>query len=69
MTFEEAVTELKTGAKLTRLGWNDRGAWITMHDGYLRIMGGVDRDGKLHDLILRDGDIFADDWQSVDSVN
>jgi hypothetical protein len=30
MTFEQALVEVKQGKKITRKGWNGKGAWVVM---------------------------------------
>ena len=65
MDFYDALREVVDGARVTRREWSDREIYMAMNEGRLRIMNGVLGDGKLHDLILQDADITAEDWSRV----
>ena len=65
MDFYEALRSVMDGARVTRREWSNREVYMVMNEGRLRIMNGVLGDDRLHDLILQDADITAEDWSMV----
>lgn len=58
LDFYEALREVSDGRRITRQAWEE-GFWVMLHDGRLRIHK---PDGVLYDLIVSEGDMFAEDW-------
>jgi len=58
------VRELDSGARLTRVAWEDPEVYITMKDDHLMIVDKA-KGGRLHPLILHKEDLFSDDWVTV----
>lgn len=59
MTFPEAIKELITGARISRLEWSDNFEYgYKATDGYLSIF----TKGKAHRWLVSDGDMEATDW-------
>jgi hypothetical protein len=65
MKFEQAITIIKNGGRVTRREWNNPDIFGTIVDGKLMIKNGIEGDGKFHPWILSDGDMFAEDWTAV----
>ena len=60
--FFDALREVLSGRKITRQVWDSKDIYGYLKDGVLRIFGGEIGDGKEHNWILSEGDMFADDW-------
>jgi hypothetical protein len=69
--FAWALRRLKSGARLTRAGWNGRGMWIALQRPdaqskmtlpylYMRTV-----DGALVPWLASQSDLLAEDWQEV----
>ena len=65
-SFGEALELLTEGHKVTRLDW-DSGHYLTLHEnqGQNQVHIFKPDTGKLHPLLVSDGDILADDWVIV----
>lgn len=69
MNFGQAIEQMKTGAKVTREGWNGKGMWLALQvpDQHSKMqqpyiyMSPVD--GKLVPWLASQSDMLADDWQ------
>lgn len=71
MDFSEALTLAKTGARISRVGWNGAGMWVAlqtpdehsmMRRPYL-YMSPID--GELVPWVASQSDLLADDWGVV----
>ena len=76
MNFSDALTALKSGATVTRHGWNGRNMWLTLADGgtFKDIEGYVQGDLEPF-IVMRTAqatfvpwlasqtDLLADDWE------
>jgi hypothetical protein len=62
MDFPAAAAELLRGKRITRLAWNAPNIYVVVGDEFLLIHKG---DGKIHQILLSMGDLFADDWVVV----
>ena len=58
LNFFDALKEVSCGKRITKREWNDQEIYLTMADGRLKIS----KQGKLHDLIISDGDMTGEDW-------
>lgn len=71
MNFGQAIEQMKTGAKVTREGWNGKGMWLALQvpDQHSKMqqpyiyMSPVD--GKLVPWLASQSDMLADDWQVI----
>ena len=71
MNFGQAIEQMKTGAKVTREGWNGKGMWLALQvpDQHSKMqqpyiyMSPVD--GKLVPWLASQSDILAEDWQVI----
>ena len=59
MNFFEALKEIASGRRVTKLEWKDKEYYGILDDTRLRLHK---PDGKLYDWILNDGDINSTDW-------
>lgn len=82
MNFGQAIEELKKGHKVSRAGWNGKGMWLTLVNGWdmpeseLRSeideletapwIGMKTADGKFVPWLASQTDVLADDWGSND---
>jgi hypothetical protein len=65
MSFGEAMFFVATEKKrVRRLEWPDDGTYVTLISGQLHIF--TPPTGKLHQLIVSDGDILGDDWEIIE---
>lgn len=69
LNFGQAIEAMKTGAKVTREGWNGKGMWIAlqvpdqhskMQQPYIYM---CPVGGKLVPWLASQADMLADDWQ------
>jgi hypothetical protein len=60
MDFPEAMRAVIEGNKITRLEWHNSD-YAFLHGDRLRLM----REGGLHDWLVSDGDMLAQDWVIV----
>lgn len=60
--FFDALRETLNGRKITRQSWDNYNIYGYVFDGVLRIYGGETGDGKIHNWVLSEGDMTADDW-------
>lgn len=60
-TFPDAIRELLTSKKITRLSWNDVEEFGVFQDDYLTIH----TKGKYHQWVVNSGDLEATDWVVV----
>jgi len=58
LSFYDALKELISGKKMTRLEWGDVTEYGFIEGTYLKIHKG----GKIHNWIVSEGDIQATDW-------
>lgn len=71
MDFSEALALLKTGAQISRQGWNGAGMWIAlqtptdMSKMTLPYIYMHTAKGDLVPWLASQSDILADDWQQV----
>lgn len=72
MNFSHALDAVRTGAKITRTGWNGAGMWVClqvpdehskMRRPYLFM---CPIDGDLVPWVASQSDLLADDWQTVE---
>lgn len=77
MNFSEALTELKNGKKLHRVGWNGRGLFVqvqrptTKDSKFQNPFLTIDAKalgGELNPWVPSVTDLFADDWQVLETV-
>jgi len=59
-TFLPALRAVLDGKRITRAEWGNEELYVVLHEGILRVKM---HDGLLHDLILRDVDLYANDWR------
>lgn len=69
MNFGQAIEQMKTGAKVTREGWNGKGMWLAlqvpdqhskMQQPYIYM---CPVGGKLVPWLASQSDMLAEDWQ------
>ena len=69
MNFGQAIEAMKTGAKVTREGWNGKGMWLAlqvpdqhskMQQPYIYM---CPVGGKLVPWLASQSDMLAEDWQ------
>lgn len=60
MSFLEALKVVIDGGKVTRLEWDNKEHFVTMNGGFLSLH----KDG-LHQWIVSEVDVQADDWMTV----
>jgi hypothetical protein len=69
LNFGQAIEAMKTGAKVTREGWNGKGMWLAlqvpdqhskMQQPYIYM---CPVGGKLVPWLASQADMLADDWQ------
>lgn len=74
MNFSEALTQLKDGKAVHRIGWNGRGLKVKMQvpdenskmgNKYLYIDARA-LDGERNPWVPSQTDLFADDWQILE---
>lgn len=80
MDFQNALTQLKSGNKVARAGWNGKGMWLilvtdwTIDRGYSPIVEGLlpapfiamkTADEKFVPWLASQTDILAEDWNAV----
>ena len=71
MDLGEALKEIKTGAKFTRLNWHDRDKYVTLLDGelvFVRSM--IDFGGSPKVVPWRPvtEEVMADDWVEIEEA-
>ena len=59
MDFPDAMFQVISGKKITRLEWKDKNAYGCVAGGFLMIRT---KDSKLHQWIISDGDLQGKDW-------
>jgi len=64
MSFPDAIREIISGRKVTRLEWNNTDCGL-LKDGYLMI----NRNGFFHQWLVNDGDLLALDWVTLPEGN
>lgn len=71
MNFGQAIEAMKTGAKVTREGWNGKGMWLAlqvpdqhskMQQPYIYM---CPVGGKLVPWLASQSDMLAEDWQVI----
>ena len=74
MNFEQALTKVKNGFKITRAGWNGNGLFVEaqrpdehskMGNPYLYI-DATALGGTLNPWVPSQTDLFAEDWEVVE---
>jgi hypothetical protein len=65
MDFPEAIKRVASGAKVTKLEWEDDMVFLVLRDNKVMINSGTFNDGKLHPFVMQYGDIVGDDWVSL----
>jgi phosphoribosylaminoimidazole carboxylase (NCAIR synthetase) len=56
LTFSQALTHIKAGIKMQRVGWNGKGMWVTIQR--------PDEHSKMS-LLASQTDVLAEDWQTA----
>lgn len=59
MDFYEAIKEIMSGHKITRLEWGNSQYYCLFRQTKLQLRKD---DGKYYDWIINEGDLLADDW-------
>ena len=62
MDWPDAQRAIIDGKRITRKAWQDDTACIFLAYGFLKLRKA---DGTLHDLIVSEADMLADDWVVV----
>jgi hypothetical protein len=62
LDFLSAMRQMMAGYKLTRRVWDNPDAYGLVTQGFLMIHKAGEPPMMLHQWILNDGDIFAEDW-------
>ena len=77
MNFGEALTALKNGAKVRRIGWNGKGLWLELQrpDAYSKMtlpyifmsypFDAVNTPGARVPWLASQTDMLAEDWEFV----
>lgn len=63
LNFPDAIREVLSGKKLTRIVWDKPETFIFLQGEFLSIQ----MDGKTHQLIVSLGDMEGIDWYVIDS--
>ncbi len=61
LSFPDAIREVLSGKKITRLAWETNEIFGELHDGYLEIF----IRGEYHAWTVNDGDLTAIDWVTL----
>lgn len=59
LIFEDAISKVKGGAKITKLEWNNPEYYGVFANGFLMLHK---PDGKLYQWIISEGDLLGEDW-------
>ena len=62
MGFAGAIEKVIMGKKLTRVEWGNKGTYIVLSDGMLKIR----KSDGFHPLLVSEGDLKGDDWVVVE---
>jgi len=57
--FDEAIREVKGGAKITKIEWSNPEYYGLLSGGFLMLHK---PDGKLYQWLVSDGDMLGEDW-------
>jgi len=80
ITFSDALTHLKTGARIAREGWNGKGMWLNLvqskdytalniHNGLLPWIGMKTVDDCFVPWIASQTDLLSEDWFTLSDEN
>lgn len=64
MNFFDALKEVVSGRRITRIEWGDASVYGFLHGEWLCIR----KDGKIHRWMVNDGDMLAEDWITLDTT-
>jgi len=62
MSFPDALKEVITGKKITKLEWNNNQTYVVLKDAILCIHNAKDSSVTFHSLIVSEGDLVGEDW-------
>lgn len=64
MNFVQVLAAVITGAKATKLDWNNPQVYMVLRQGFLQIYRD---DRRFYNLILSEADLIGEDWVLLDS--
>lgn len=64
LSFPNALMEVITGGKITKLEWDNKDTYVFLQDGFLCIHNSGDNNP--HALLIKEADLTGLDWMVLD---